>query len=192
MSRPSLPEPTCWSVAVEYFRLFRNGFTGDIPKSTRKIDSKAQIDFLRAVMAPDVTYDTVVGVRALVQNWQRVTATHPDIDISLIRLEQNADDSVAVTVKVLTIISEDTVMYAFPHLMDGDNFSPLAQKLLGRQLELDGVLQMTWDANQGRVINLQSSANMMMEMLRILGSLEDVASVFDSANIDPEWRALAH
>ncbi|OWY94941.1 hypothetical protein PHMEG_00035191 [Phytophthora megakarya] len=156
------------------------------------IDFKTQIDFMRAVMAPDVIYDTVAGVRALVQNWQRVTATHPDIDISLVRLEQRSDDSVVTTVKVLTTISEDTMRYAFPHLVDGNTFSLIAQKLLGCQLEIEGVLQMTLDASEGRVVSLQSRANKMMEMLRILGSLEEVASVFDSAYIDPEWRALVH
>ncbi|OWZ07701.1 hypothetical protein PHMEG_00019876 [Phytophthora megakarya] len=194
LSGSALPEPTCWSVAVEYFRLFRNGFRESVPSSnnTEMIDSNTQIDFLRAVMASDVVYDSVVGVRALVRNWQRVTATHPDIDIRLVRLEKGSEASVVAIVKGLTTISENTVKYAFPHLVEGNYFSPLAQRLLGRQLEVDGVLQMTWDDKLGRVVNLQFQASMMTAMFRILGSLEDVASVFESAYMDPECRALAH
>ncbi|KAL3663389.1 hypothetical protein V7S43_011794 [Phytophthora oleae] len=167
---------TCWGVAVEYFRLFRNGLKHSIGPP------RAEEEFLRVVMAPDVAYDTIIGVEGILHKWRRVSMIHPDIDIQLVRLDRDTENTIEATVKGVTTVSLNTIQYTFPHLINGDAMSPLATSLLGRRLEADGRMRFTWDENAAKISSMQFQADMLTPMLRILGSLEDVSYVFKRAN----------
>ncbi|KAK1943334.1 hypothetical protein P3T76_004730 [Phytophthora citrophthora] len=128
-------------------------------------------------MAPDVAYDTAIGVDAILYKWRQVSMIHPDIDIQLVQLDRDTENIIEATVKGMATVSMNTIRYAFPHLMNGDTLSPLAVRLLDRQLEVDGRMRFTWDENAARVSSMQFQTDLLTPMFRILGSIEDVSYV---------------
>ncbi|KAG7394317.1 hypothetical protein PHYBOEH_005362 [Phytophthora boehmeriae] len=189
---------TVWSVAAEYFRLFRNG--SQLPEtavgatSSRAVcavDFQVQRNFLRATMSSDVVGETGCGVEALLETWKMITLLHEDINVQLLRLDQGAAGSLVATTKVTFSINENTMRLAFPHLVSVDeagNWSPLAAKLLGQQLVVRGAVRLIWDEVSGRMISVQNEADMLTPMLQLLGSLEDVSCVFDNALVTPACK----
>ncbi|KAF4137214.1 hypothetical protein GN958_ATG13590 [Phytophthora infestans] len=195
-----------WSVAIEYFRLFQHGFTTPLlePNSDRQtsvtVEERphqlhAQIDFLRETVAHDVTDRVDHGVEALLENWKRLSLYHDDVNVELKRLEYVAVDSLQATTTVGLTITESTLQNLFPHLLDSrasDNEekqeSSLAAKLLNQRIIAHGSARFDWDPSSCRVIRLESKLDLLSPVLELLGSLEDVARVFDAALVTPEGR----
>ncbi|POM63464.1 BZIP transcription factor [Phytophthora palmivora] len=191
-----------WVVATEYFRLFRYGYMTPMmapePSTTTTTDkrerntkqSHVQLEYLRATMAPDVTDGNVCGVEALLENWKGFSLCHDDVHFQLKRLEQiNEDCLLAVTATRVTI-TENTLRQVYPHLVDanGVGCSPLAMKLLNQRLVIPGSVRFDWDSTCGRVMRVESNMDVMAPMLELLGSLENVASVFEKATMSLEGR----
>ncbi|KAG6623255.1 uncharacterized protein IUM83_06263 [Phytophthora cinnamomi] len=128
---------TIWNVAAEYFRLFRYGV--QVPESASQHSTmvlrpkaEAQRHFLLATTASSVVSESGYGTDALMENWSFVSRYHPDIDIQLTCLENNAEGfMVGRTLGRLTI-TENTLRNAFPHLVDAEEEERihLADKLL--------------------------------------------------------------
>ncbi|POM79983.1 Hypothetical protein PHPALM_2234 [Phytophthora palmivora] len=76
----------------------------------------------------------------------------------------------------------NTLRRAFPHLnsnehgdTNGGVWSPLAARMLGQKLVLRGFVQFGWDDATDKVVRLHFQADMMTPMVKLLGSLSDVA-----------------
>ncbi|KAG2782336.1 hypothetical protein PC129_g4628 [Phytophthora cactorum] len=184
-------QDTVWSVAVEYFRLFRHGF-----RSPPDPLNAFALKFLRLSMAPDVTTGFEYGPEALLENWKRFSLCFDDVRVQLRRLETgDAVDSLVVSTITSITISSDTLRQAFPHLnsdgqagVRGGEWSPLVAKLLDRRLVVQGSVSFDWDSKTDRVTRVMTQLDMLTPMLRLLGSLEDVSRVFENALITPEGR----
>ncbi|POM60183.1 hypothetical protein PHPALM_30994 [Phytophthora palmivora] len=183
---------TVWKIAAEYFRLFRHGYiapttyaeyqTNGIPRR-----SNAQYEFLQATMSIDVTNDTVRGVDALLENWRLFSLHHTDVQLQLDRLETGPEGSLVATVKYGITITENTLQNLYPHLQVGDGkWCPLAKRLLHQRIKIIGSICFGWDNSSGRVVSLNTKADLLTPMLRLLGSLENVAHVFSGARISLE------
>ncbi|KAG6623329.1 uncharacterized protein IUM83_06264 [Phytophthora cinnamomi] len=143
---------TVWSVAAEYFRLFRNGFKGPMltlqpsasnPSSLSALqprESFAQRDFFIATMADDVAGDTGFGVECLLENWRQLSTYHEDMEIELVRLDVGSDDDLVATVRSATTLSEKALRHGFPHLFENGEWTSLGLRLLGKRLVMSGAI----------------------------------------------------
>ncbi|KAF4139152.1 hypothetical protein GN958_ATG11670 [Phytophthora infestans] len=184
-------EQTVWSVAAEYFRLFRYGF-----RSPPDVLNAFALKFLRLSMAPDVTDGFEYGPDTLLRNWKLFSLCFDDIDVQLGRLATGGmmNSLVASTITSLTI-STDTLRQAFPNLnsdgrggASGGEWHPLAAKLLNNRLVVQGSVSLDWDDTTNRIVRVVTQLDMVTPMLRLLGNLEDVSRVFDKALISLEGR----
>ncbi|ETI55431.1 hypothetical protein F443_01858 [Phytophthora nicotianae P1569] len=199
-----------WSVAGEYFRLFQRGYkeslqvpsAGDQTLAAveeRPHQPHAQIDFLRETMAHDMTDGVVCGVEALLQNWKLLSFYHGDLYVQLQRLDHVTKDSLQATITVSLTITESTLQNLYPHLLDStardidDGQRPsLAAKLLNQRIVVHGSVRFDWDEANSRVMRLESKLDLLSPILELLGSLEAVALVFNSALVTPEGRLLSN
>ncbi|ETK95267.1 hypothetical protein F441_01827 [Phytophthora nicotianae CJ01A1] len=203
-----------WIIATEYFRLFRYGYIAPIMalESSTSLptvcsltvgsqrESHAQLEFLKATMAPDVTDGNVHGVEAMLENWKMLSLNGGDVHFQPKRLEQLGAGSLLATTKMSVTITESSLRQLFPHLVvDQDakedqakKLSALAAKLLNQRLCVCGSVRFDWDTSIGRVLRLESKADLLSSMLTLLGSLEDVALVFDKALVTLDGRFLAN
>lgn len=183
-------EKTLWNVVVEYFRLFRYGLREPMPaRQTQEIQPCAQLDFLRATMAPDVLFNAGRGVESIMRNWKYFTLWFLDVEIELNGLKKGGPDSLIASITTSFTITERSLMTVFPHLCTpearsqrGRDGLPLA-KLLGQRITMRGLTRFDWDAGYGRVTSVISESDMLTPTLRILGSLEDVSRVFEKSLI---------
>ncbi|EGZ27683.1 hypothetical protein PHYSODRAFT_469671 [Phytophthora sojae] len=184
---------TKWGVAAEYFRLFRNGLRApsrmNLPVGTVAAEFPVQRHFLQTTMTSDVVGSLGCGVDALLQNWRLITLCHPDVDIQLMRLQAGPGERVVAYTRGTHTITEDTLRYAFPHLNDGSNDSAwLASRLLGYKLVINGCTHLLWDADAGRMISIQYTADILTPMLQLLGNLDEVSKLFSKARVNPQCR----
>ncbi|GMF27633.1 unnamed protein product [Phytophthora lilii] len=185
---------SAWSVAVEYFRLFRFGVAScQSSSSSSETESSVQLDFLRASMAQDVLFNTDSGVDAMMKTWNCISSWFAHIETELERLDKDACGFLVATTTTSVTISEHTLRHAFPRLYssDGGVLSELASKLLGQTLVMRGWVRIEWDGAYCRVASVISQSDMVTPMLRLLGSLEDVSRVFDGASITPDFQVKA-
>ncbi|KAG7394318.1 hypothetical protein PHYBOEH_005363 [Phytophthora boehmeriae] len=186
---------TVWSVAAEYFRLFRHGVRAPAPGMVAlgtpcPPAASAQRTFLLTTMASDVAYGTVCGIEALLENWRLMTLYHEDIDVQLLRLDDGAHGTLIATSKGKIVITEQTLRYAFPNLLNDGKWSPLALKLLGQELTVIGTTCFYWNNQKGCVVNLEAKVDMMTPMLKLLGNLENISHVFDNALLTPDYEVV--
>lgn len=189
---------TVWSVAVEYFRLFRNGYKAPISTlhplasngSLQPRESSVQRDFFLATMAEDVAGDTGYGVESLMENWMQLSLYHDAIEIELVRLDVGPGGDLIATVRSATTMSEKVLRHGFPHLFDNGDWTPLAARLLNQRIVMQGAVSFIWDKEGGRVVSLQYIVDMLTPIMQLLGSLEDAAHVFDRAHVSPESRLV--
>ncbi|ETL47664.1 hypothetical protein L916_02604, partial [Phytophthora nicotianae] len=191
---------TVWSVAAEYFRMFRYGVKSlglstqncALVATSSPFQADAQRRFLLSTMMASVTSETGYGVDALMENWSFVTRFHPDIDVQLMSLESKGDGLVMGKTLGRLTITENTLRHAFPHLVsDGGERAQLARKLLGQQLVMRGGVHFEWDSVNGRIARVQHKADLMTPLLQLLGSLEAVSCVFEKALVTPESTAVS-
>ncbi|ETK88634.1 hypothetical protein L915_07140 [Phytophthora nicotianae] len=178
---------TVWSVAVEYFRVFRCGLL--ITRGERIVG----MDFLKAVMARDLDAGMVLGVDALARNWAVYTQYFRDVQIRLDRLDQVVENSLVATTTTSITITRNSLTKIFPHLMSDDfdydkerEWSRIAGRLVNQRLVMRGSVHFNWDGTSNRVMGLITQADMVSPLLQLLGNLEDVSRVFRRARINPE------
>ncbi|EGZ18072.1 hypothetical protein PHYSODRAFT_261472 [Phytophthora sojae] len=189
---------SAWVVAMEYFRLFRYGFMapmmvpGVASSSEKRSTSSppeqtdAQLDFLKATMASDVTDGDATGPDALLRHWRLFSMVFDDVHLQLKRMEQIEDDSLLALSSISITITEKTLRYVFPPLNP-----TIAKKLLKQRLVVRGSSRFDWDESCGRVIRLESKLDLLSPLLQLLGNLEDVATVFENAQLTPEGRFIS-
>ncbi|KAL3665152.1 hypothetical protein V7S43_009781 [Phytophthora oleae] len=171
--RTRLAKDYVWSVASEYFRVFRNGF----PRlETSQADA---FTFLRATMASDVNIGTVSSVDALLERWRVFTHTFPDGYTQLEGLKRVSDASLVATTNTSVTLTKQALVTTFPSLReDSARQELIVTKLLDQRVVVRGSVRFEWDSATKRVTGLVTC----MEMLQLLGNLEDVAFVFDGAS----------
>ncbi|KAG6955793.1 hypothetical protein JG688_00011738 [Phytophthora aleatoria] len=184
-----------WSVATEYFRLFRHGYMTPMiapdsssVTSTKTMRQHVQLDFLKTKMAADVTDGTICGAETILENWRLFSMFHGDVNVQLKRLQQVAADSLLATMAISLTITKNTLHQLYPHLVSDDQVSPLAASLLNQRIVVCGAVRFDWDEASGRVARLDSKLDMLTPILKIVGSLENVATVFGQALITPEGK----
>ncbi|KAF4034604.1 hypothetical protein GN244_ATG13418 [Phytophthora infestans] len=151
-------------------------------------------------MAPDVTDGNVYGAEAILENWRLMSLNGVDLHFHPKRLEQLATGSLLATTKTTVTITESSLRQLFPHLVLDQDMkedeprrpSSLGARLLNQRLSLCGAVHFDWDSSIGRVARLESTVDLMTPMLELLGSLEDVARVFDKALLTLDGRFLAN
>lgn len=181
---------TVWTVVSEYFRLFTY-ISRSVPEARRSL----MLKFLQETMAPDVVNGSMCGSKVLVENWEAYLLHFDFIDIQLEHLSKVAADSLVAVTRTSITVSKDTLRLVFPHLnSDGKGganrgeWSPLATKLLDQKLVMCGSVRFDWNSDYGRVVRLHAQSDMLTPLICLLGSLEDVARVFDKAHITPDFR----
>ncbi|KAG6622737.1 BZIP transcription factor [Phytophthora cinnamomi] len=198
-----------WVVATKYFRLFQYGFMAPVmvPESsssksssfllatTKNQDpltlkqSNVQLEFLNESMVQEVTDGVVCGAKALMENWKLLSRYHGDVHYQLKRLEQFGEDSLYAVTTISVHLTENTLRHVYPHLYV--EHSTLAAKLLNQRLVMRGTVHFDWDNASGRVVRVESKVDALTPMLKLVGSLENVAAVFEKALMTPEGRFTA-
>lgn len=175
---------TVWSVAVEYFQVFRHGLpsTGE----TRTIG----LDFLEATMAPELDAGTVQGLDAFTQNWTVFTQLFADVQLQLSRLDQVADNSLVATATTSFTITESSLRSIFPRLSEENEWSDIAAKLLNQRLVMRGSVHFSWDSDNNRVMRLISQSDMVSPLLQVLGTVQDVAAVLNCVRTNPDCNLV--
>ncbi|KAL3657588.1 hypothetical protein V7S43_017555 [Phytophthora oleae] len=171
-----------WSVAVEYFRLFRNGrYT-----NAHECQSDVQWDFLRVAMAPDVVFNSQQGVGVILRSWEQLSTWFHAVEVDLETLERRGGDSITVVTRTGITISERTLSDVFPHLR-GLSQARLANQLVGRRFTMEGVAYFEWDHDRHCVSSVIAQSDMITPMLSLLDDMEDVSWVFERARISPDF-----
>ncbi|KAE8986612.1 hypothetical protein PR003_g24949 [Phytophthora rubi] len=181
-------EKTLWNVVVEYFRLFRYGLREPlVARQSQEVQPCAQLDFLRATMAPDVLFNAGRGVESIMRNWKYFTLWFHDVEVELDDMKKGGPDSLIASITTSFTITKRSLLTVFPHLCSQEAREGggllLAKKLLGQRITMRGLTRFDWDAGYGRVTSVISESDMLTPMLRILGSLEDVSRVFERSLI---------
>ncbi|ETL27368.1 hypothetical protein L916_19079 [Phytophthora nicotianae] len=185
---------TSWSIAAEYFRLFRYGLRGDFAPSkplesmgyASSSGSTAQRGFLCANMAADVVGPTGCGVQNLIDDLRKLTLCLPTLETRVVRLKTGPRKSITAVTRVEITMTANTIRLAFPHLVQNEKWSPFALMLLDQQFVMDGSVHLEWDSDSSRVALLQSKSDLLTPMLKVFGNLDIVTCIFENAFITPE------
>ncbi|EGZ16311.1 hypothetical protein PHYSODRAFT_346831 [Phytophthora sojae] len=187
-------EANVWGVAVEYFRLFRYG----VPDSPLTTSSCVQLDFMRATMAQNVEVNGGRGAETMLKSWKGRARWFDDVDVELLALLKGPGDSVVASTKASITITDQTLRYVFPHLRSDEDGAAgakkalIADRILGQQIVLYGSTIFGWDGDCNRVTSALAQSDMLTPMLALLGSLDDVALLFDKSLMlpDSKWKAI--
>ncbi|KAG7400338.1 hypothetical protein PHYBOEH_006095 [Phytophthora boehmeriae] len=195
------PSGSVWEAVAKYFKLFERGYTfftmKELPEQNKpqSAQNHVQLEFLRSMMELDVTDGPLCGAEALLDNWRLLSLYHDDLHVQLKRLEQGPNNSLVATATIGLTITANTLLNVYPHLLTGveaasdrGGWPPLASKLLNQRLEVLASVRFDWESDCGRVVRLESKADLLAPILRLVGSLENVARVFDGALVTPELR----
>ncbi|GMF49425.1 unnamed protein product [Phytophthora fragariaefolia] len=175
---------TLWKVAVEYFRIFEFGL----------FDTKASfskyLDFLRAVVAPDVDLGITSGFESLISCWSTFTQAFPDIHVELKSLKRVAKDCVVASTITSITLTKKSLQVVFPHLVEDTKSHAKFQKrivprLLGQRVTIAASIHFGWDSASQRVTKIYTRPDIMSPFLELVGSLEDVSIIFCDAFITP-------
>ncbi|KAK1937048.1 bZIP transcription factor 1 [Phytophthora citrophthora] len=169
---------TPFNTVAEYFRLFRYGLTtAYVPVSERcgiqglpnVYESRQHRGFLEASMAPSILVDSDQGVEAILKRWRLISSSQPNVELQLVRIENGPGDTVVATTKT-DPTKED--------LWLGNCWD---NGLFYMDLWfLDGI------SENDHITSLQSEANLLDPMLRVLNGLEDIAFVIDNSLVTLE------
>ncbi|KAG1709105.1 hypothetical protein DVH05_022737 [Phytophthora capsici] len=188
-----------WDIAIQYFRLFRNGYI--TPTAFAKSQdgegerqSHVQLVFLEAAMSIDVMDGGVEGVNAHLERWRLFSLYHDNVQLQLEGLEKGPGNSIMAATKTGITITENTLRNLYGHLLvsesDDARWSPLAYRLLGQRIEMYGSIHFICDPTTGRVTNLETTTNLLAPILRLVGSIDNVARVFDGAFITLDGKIV--
>uniref|UniRef100_H3GRH1 Uncharacterized protein n=1 Tax=Phytophthora ramorum TaxID=164328 RepID=H3GRH1_PHYRM len=144
------------------------------------------------MLAPDVVGAASFGVEEQIENWRLFALYFREADLELEGMSSPTPDTLVASTTTSVTLTSNTLRYAFPHLnsdgsggTQGGVWSPLAARMLGQKLVMRGSVTFGWDDSSDKVVRLESRADVLSPMLKLLGSLEDVSSVFDNAMITP-------
>ncbi|ETP09166.1 hypothetical protein F441_14960 [Phytophthora nicotianae CJ01A1] len=172
-----------WNIAVDYFRVFRHGLLNG-PQLA------AQETFLRENMHNNLVYNSGYGrleaLRSLCcSQW------FGGFEVELRGLLNRGTNSLVATTKTSVTITERTLCGVFPHLFSEDNGGiqrTLGEKLVGQRIIMNGSTHFEWDQANCRLVSVVVQSDMLTPILHLVGSLENVAYVFDEALITLDFQ----
>ncbi|GMF26515.1 unnamed protein product [Phytophthora lilii] len=141
-------------------------------------------------MAPDVVFNAEYGLPAMMRSWC-CWQWFDDMEIKPLRLHNGVEGSHIASTRTSVTLSMRTQTNVFPHLNDNQNrdkIRRLVQRLVGQRIVMWGSTSFEWDQASSRVVSVIAQSDMLSPML--LGSLEDVAALFEKAliSLDFQWR----
>ncbi|OQR98090.1 hypothetical protein ACHHYP_09153 [Achlya hypogyna] len=176
--RASVPlhEPQV-AVAAEFFRIFRYGYQMHQPSYRHQQDS-----FLCSVMQPDLAFMGERGIAKLFAQWQLYYELFASFDMELPEFQVLVGDSNVVVraPAVLQLrISRATIEALYPHVLQNEF---LVQRMVGQVLEMSVLMHFHFDDNN-MVVQLDTVADIVAGLHRVVGSLQDTLSVLTGARI---------
>ncbi|OWY93254.1 hypothetical protein PHMEG_00037420 [Phytophthora megakarya] len=181
--------PTMWMIAAEYLRHFSYYVASPaMPQSTVS-------NFLHHIMAPNVLVGSHFGVEAQLKNWNLFALCFDDVKLELRGMDMSTSNMLVAHIMINITITSNTLRRVFPHLNSdgcggtkGGSWSPLATKMLDQALVMHGSVVFGWDKATDKVVRVQFQADFMTPMIKLLGNLRDVSSVFEKAHVTPDCR----
>ncbi|KAJ8571904.1 hypothetical protein ON010_g4929 [Phytophthora cinnamomi] len=180
---------SAWSVAVEYFRLFRYGLQSN-PSNSDTTKTKPLSDHLihlRSAMTPDVIFNSGRGEGYIVQSWWCLSQWFADIVVDLDELQNAGGGAVLATITISFTITERTFRGVFPHVRDGEK-SIYGPRLLNQGITLRGWTRFEWDSGYHRVTSITAEADFLSPMLALVGSLDKVSRLFEKSLVSPAFH----
>ncbi|ETM41779.1 hypothetical protein L914_12467 [Phytophthora nicotianae] len=188
---------TIWSIAAEYFRLFRHGVKHSVVSTTGKeslltyktpksSQFQAQWHFMETAMAHDICNGVVSGIQALMDNLIFLSKCYEEFDLRPLRMDNVSENVLNVTTRCEIIITENTLRYGFPDLIKNGKHSSLAGKILGEKIIVNGSMRFVRDNMSGQITRLQWKSDLLTPLLRLFGSLEAVSRLFNGAQLSPD------
>ncbi|EGZ16339.1 hypothetical protein PHYSODRAFT_509745 [Phytophthora sojae] len=168
------PKETLWTVASEYFRVFRYGA---VYSATREV----QLEFVRSGMSPDVLSNSGYGAEALVASWAHFSGGFEDVEVELQGLKKDTDNSVVGTATTSFTITERTIDALFPCL--NEERSQVADRILNQRVSMDTSVRFVWDAVVSRVTSVVSRSDLLTPMLGLVGDVASVARMFKDSRV---------
>ncbi|OWY98829.1 hypothetical protein PHMEG_00030300 [Phytophthora megakarya] len=167
-----------WSVATEYFRLFRFGYYAS------SASGNAQEDFVRANMAADAVFNGENGPQAILNNWKFISQWFDDVEFELEGLNKGGFNTLVATTTTSVTITERTLQYAFRC----DTVDESTLVLQGQRIVMHGLTRFSWDPASNCVSSVIAQSDMLTPILQLLGSLEDVSCMFENALVSPAFQ----
>ncbi|KAI9982147.1 hypothetical protein PInf_008038 [Phytophthora infestans] len=149
-----------WSVATEYFRLFRYGL-----KTTGATESSAQQDLLRKYMASDTVFSAGRGPDAMMMSWKRMSMWFEDVELELEGLSKTGKDSIVAETTTRVTVTERTLQGVFPYLSRSEKGRALGDKLLNQRLVMRGSMRFQWDPVCCRIVRVMSQSDLLRLIL---------------------------
>ncbi|OWZ12089.1 hypothetical protein PHMEG_00014805 [Phytophthora megakarya] len=184
----SIPtEQTVWTIALEYFRIFRYGLN-----DTMETNYPYIWKFLSTAMTTDVTYESVCGHEAILNYWRLFSHYFDDIFVELECLTKGNEANTLLATTIMSVtISKNTLRRVFPHLIREERSRlGLAAKLIDQQVVMRRLVLFKWNDKLKCVERIQSQADMLTPLLQIVGSLESVSHVFENALVTAECKLI--
>ncbi|KAG1690147.1 hypothetical protein DVH05_028355 [Phytophthora capsici] len=192
LSAPGMGIPCVWSEVAKFFRLFRCGL-----QRTTTAQQSPQGSFVHTVMAEDLVFNAEHGRAAFMKSWLCTSLRFQDFMMNLEGMRKTKDGLLLATMTTNVTITDRTLRTVFPHLCRSGNaaddarardFHALGDKLLGCRLTMRGFMLFQWDKTLSKVTAVTTTSDMLSPLLELLGTLEDVARVFERATISPEFQ----
>ncbi|KAG3047813.1 hypothetical protein PI125_g26802 [Phytophthora idaei] len=147
-------------------------------------------------MAPDVVLSDGFGPYELAKSWS-VLRWFDDVVMDLQSLSKQGEDSVVMTTRTSTTITERTLQSLFPHLYERESNdgrsavkAMIVDKLLDHQVDVYSRTLFQWNRFENSMASVNTDSDLLTPILRLLGRFEDVSLVFEQALVSPvfQWR----
>lgn len=176
-----------WDVAAQYFLIFRHGLAlGTRFTKEAATQFSNQLDFIQAAMTPDVVSSAGLGTEAIMRSWS-YSQWFDDVDVELESL-QGARSSLTAINRTSVTFTKQTLRNLFPDLCKTGKRSNFADKLLGQRIVMCGSTYFEWDDASGCVSTVIAQSDMLTLMTSLLGGVREVARVFETALICPDFK----
>ncbi|GMF15112.1 unnamed protein product [Phytophthora lilii] len=139
-------------------------------------------------MTPNVAGDKGYGIDMILEEWRQLSSAFEGLSIQLVRLEKSADGVVLATTRTTTTLTAKAICCAFPQLVADPKLTYFDDKLLNKNLVMNGSVRFHWDNKRGRVASLQYNVDVLTPILKLLGNLEEALCVFNRANLAPDGK----
>ncbi|KAL4093046.1 hypothetical protein PRIC1_012035 [Phytophthora ramorum] len=185
-----------WTIVGEVFRLLEDGFRSpwrlaSVEEMMKYADTRQSLELLQKSFVHDVAMGELRGINALMDQWRRYSLYFEDTHLELTRVEAVTAGVVSAIAVLSVTVTEFTLRCVLPHLTNPkkgkSKASSLTRQLLGQRLDCNCSLRFLFDEASGRVVRLEPKIDLVSPLLRLLGSIKDVALVLQHAHITPEY-----
>ncbi|POM68140.1 Bzip transcription factor [Phytophthora palmivora] len=180
-----------WTIVTEVFRIIENSLRSpwnleNDEDMQNDLETRRNVAYLHKALASDVAIGELKGIDAVVEHWRCFSQNFGDARLQLQQVESVAPGVIRARARLQVVTTELTVRHMFPNLSDAEPQSKydvhptLRERLLGHQLDCCVSVDFLFDDENGRVARLEFQPDIMPEVLRVLGNIDDVTEVFNS------------